>query len=176
VLAQGEKELGEAAKDVVLDTGKAAALGYGAGFAGSAIGGLAKQSKSEYVRAIGKTNLPALVISTCVSLSGSIKRYVSGDISEAQMLSEIGESGAGMLSSGTFAALGQMAIPIPIVGGVIGGMIGHTLSSLFYQSALDSARRVEASREHLQRVRKIESAARAYIAEQQKIIDNFIDK
>jgi len=174
VLAQGEKELGEAAKDVVLDTGKAAALGYGTGFAGSAIGGLAKQSKSAYIRVVGKTNLPALVVSTCVSLSGSIKRYVSGEISEAQMLSEIGKTGASMLSSGMFAALGQMVIPIPIVGGVIGGMIGHALSSLFYQSALDSARRVEASREHLQRVREIEAAARAHIAEQQQILDEFV--
>jgi len=173
-LVQNKKDFGAAAKDVAIDTVKAGALGYGTGFAGPAAKGAMQQSGKQAVRALSKTNLPTLVVSTCMAMSGTIKNYVNGDISEAQMLTEIGEKGAGMLSAGMFGALGQLAIPVPVVGMVIGGMIGHTLSSLFYQSALESAQRVDASREHLQRVQAIEMAARARIAWQQEVLDNFV--
>ena len=161
---------------VLMDTGKAAAMGYGTASVGSAIKGTMQQSSSHMTRALAKTNLPALVVSTCVSLSGSIKRYVTGEISEADLLIEVGEKGAGMLSSSMMAALGQLAIPIPVVGAAIGGMIGYTLSSLFYQSALDAARGAQASRELLERTRAIEGAARARIAQEQAAIDDFLSR
>ncbi|MNR03653.1 hypothetical protein D3C85_1195580 [compost metagenome] len=78
-----------------------------------------------------------------------------------------------MLSSSMMAALGQLAIPVPFVGAAIGGMIGYTLSSLFYQSALDAARGVELSRQQLARIRAIEAAARDQIAEEQAQLDDF---
>lgn len=78
-----------------------------------------------------------------------------------------------MLSSSMMAALGQLAIPVPFVGAAIGGMIGYTLSSLFYQSALDAARGVELSRQQLARIRAIEEAARDQIAEEQAQLDSF---
>ena len=89
------------------------------------------------------------------------------------MLAEVGEKGAGMLSSSMMAALGQLAIPIPFVGAAIAGMIGYTLSSLFYQSALDAARGVELSSRQLARTRAIEAAARDRIAEEQALLDDF---
>lgn len=161
---------------VLTDTGKAAAMGYGGAFAGSAIKGTLQQSSSAGMRAVAKTNLPALVVSTCVSLSGSIKRYVQGEISEADLLTEVGEKGAGMLSSSMMAAVGQLAIPIPVVGAVIGGMVGATLSSFFYQSALDAARGAQVSREVLERTRAIEGAARARMAQERAALQQFIDQ
>lgn len=171
--AQGEKQLGEAVQDLALDTTKAGALGYGTAFAGAAIKGGMQQSGNQTLRALAGTNAPALAVNICLSLGSSVKRYVTGEISEAQLLAEVGEKGAGMLSGSMMAALGQLAIPIPFVGAAIGGMIGYTLSSLFYQSALDAARGVEASREVLERTRAIESAARARIAEEQAALDDF---
>lgn len=171
--AQGKKQLGEAVQDLALDTTKAGALGYGTAFAGAAIKGGMQQSGNQTLRALAGTNAPALAVNICLSLGSSVKRYVTGEISEAQLLAEVGEKGAGMLSGSMMAALGQLAIPIPFVGAAIGGMIGYTLSSLFYQSALDAARGVEASREVLERTRAIESAARARIAEEQAALDDF---
>ena len=37
-----------------------------------------------------------------------------------------------MLSSALFSTIGQALIPIPIVGGMIGGMVGYALSSASY--------------------------------------------
>lgn len=173
-LAQEEKNLGEAASDLALDTAKAAVMGYGTTFVGSAIKGGLQQSSRAGLRTLANTNAPALAVNICLSLGGSVKRYVTGEITESQLLVEVGEKGSGMLSASMMAALGQLAIPIPFVGAAVGGMIGYTLSSMFYQSALDAARGAEASRERLERIRGIEAAARTRIAEEQAALDDFL--
>ena len=173
-VAQGKKKTSEAAKDIAADTAKAGALGYGTAFVGSAIKGGMQQSGNQALRTLSRTSAPTLAVNICLSLGSSVKRYVTGEISEAELLTEVGEKGAGLLSSGMMAALGQLAIPIPFVGAAIGGMIGYTLSSIFYQSAVDAARGAEASRKDLERIRAIQTAARAHIAEQQAALDAFV--
>lgn len=174
-LAQGKKKTGEAVKDMAATTAKAGAIGYGTAFAGAAIKGGMQQSGSQAIRTLSRTNAPALAVNACLSLGSSVKRYVTGEISEAELLTEVGEKGSGMLSSAMMAALvGQLAFPIPFVGAAIGGMIGYTLSSIFYQSALDAAKGAEASRKDLDRMRAIQAAARGRIAEQQVALNAFI--
>ncbi|MGL6241673.1 hypothetical protein [Pseudomonas sp.] len=175
-LAQEKKQLVEAAQDLALDTAKAAALGYSTAFAGAALKGGMQQSGNQTMRTLAGTNAPALAINICLSLSSSIKRYATGEITEAQLLTEVGEKGAGMLSSSMMAALGQIAIPIPFVGAAIGGMIGYTLSSLFYQCALEAARGVELSRQQLAHIRALEAAARDRLAEEQAQLDEFTSR
>lgn len=175
-VAQEKKELNEAARDVVIGTAQAGVLGYGTAFAGSAIKGAMQQSGSAAARALSKTNAPVLALSVCISLGSSIRRYANDEITDAQFLEEVGEKGAGMLSSGMMSALGQLAIPIPFVGAAIGGMIGYTLSSMFYQSALDAGRQADVSRERLQRIQEIESAARIEIDRQRAALSEFMQK
>lgn len=173
-VAQDKKDIGEAVKDTALSTAQAGAIGYGTAFVGAGIKGAMQQSSSQAWRTLANTNAPALAVNVCLSLASSVNRYVRGDISEAQLLTEVGEKGAGMLSSSMMAALGQLAIPIPFVGAAVGGMIGYTLASLFYQSALDAARGAETSRALLARTQAIEIAARAHIAEEQTALDKFL--
>lgn len=173
-IAQDKKQFDEATKEVLLDTGKSAALGYVTAFTGSAIKGGMQQSNNTYVQALSKTNVATLALNACISVGSSIKRYVNGEITEAQFLEEVGEKGAGMLSSSMYAALGQIAVPIPFVGAAVGGMIGYTLSSMFYQAALESARQADTARANLARVREIEVAARAEIHLQRVAIDTFM--
>lgn len=171
---QGKKEVSDAAKDIAIDSAKAGLLGYGTACAGSTIKGVMQQSGEQTIRTLAKTTVPTLVVTVCLSLGSSVKRYVTGEISEAQLLTEVGEKGAGMLSASMMAAVGQLVIPVPFVGAAIGGMIGYTLSSLFYQSALDAAKGVEVSRELLQRTQAIQEAARIRIAEEQSRLDAFV--
>lgn len=175
-MAQGEVNASVAAKTLATDTAKASAMGYATGLAGAAIKGTLQQSKSQALRTLSQTSAPALAVNICIGLGTSISRYTKGEITEFQMLTEVGEKGAGMLSGAMMAALVQLAIPVPFVGAAIGGMIGCTLSSLFYQSALDSARDVELSRENLKRCRAIQKAARANIAEEQAALDAFLQR
>ncbi|MEY4593139.1 MAG: hypothetical protein RIR18_2034 [Pseudomonadota bacterium] len=81
-----------------------------------------------------------------------------------------------MLSSGMMAALGQVAIPIPFVGAAVGGMIGYTLSSMFYQTTLQASRDARFAEDNLLRVREIESAARLVLDDQHTKLDAFIQK
>jgi len=172
--AQGNKDIAASASDVAFDTSCAAAIGYGTAFVGAALKGGLQQSSRASLRAVANTNAPALAVNICLSLGSSVKRYVTGEITEFELLEEVGEKGSGMLSASMMAALGQMAIPIPFIGAAVGGMIGYTLSSMFYQSALGAARGAEASGEQLKRVRAIEAAARARIAEEQSALDDFL--
>lgn len=173
-LAQDRMTLREAASEIGIDIAKAGALGYATAFAGAATKAVMQQSTSATARTLAGTSVPVLAVNVCLSLGETIRRYVRAEISEAQLLEEIGEKGAGMLSSGMMAALGQVAIPIPFVGAAIGGMIGYTLSSLFYRSALDAAAGAERSRADLARVRAIESAARVRIDEEQAAMEAFM--
>lgn len=175
-MAQEKKQLAEAAQALATDTAKAAALGYGTAFAGAALKGSLQQSSNHALRTIAGTNAPALAVNICLSLGSSVKRYATGEISEAQLLTEVGEKGAGMLSSSMMAALGQLAIPVPFVGAAIGGMIGYTLSSFFYQSALEAARNVEFSRQQLECIGAIESAARERLAAEQAELSAFTSR
>jgi len=133
---QGDKALKEAILDTVADTGKAALAGYGTAFVGTALKGTMQQSASATTRALSRTSLPSLAVTVCLEVGSAVKQYVRGEIDGVQFLEAIGEKGSGLLSSGLFAAIGQAAIPIPVVGAAIGGVVGYTLSALLYQDAL----------------------------------------
>lgn len=158
---QDNKDLKEALCDTAMATAKAAALGYGTGFAGSTVKGAMQQAKSGTFRQLSKTSLPTLVVSICLELTSSIKRYASGEIDRVKFMEEIGEKGSGMLASGMMMTVGQIAIPIPVVGGILGGMVGYTLSSLFYQSSLEAFRGAKRAHEEYLRIKEQCEAARA---------------
>lgn len=171
---QGEKDFQEIAVMVVTDTAKATAFSYATGFAGSALKGAMQQSTNNTVRTLSATNAPAMAVNICISLAGSVKRYVKGEISEAQLLIEVGEKGSGMLTGAMMAAVGQAVIPIPVVGAAIGGMIGYTMSSIFYQSALEAAQGAELSGKVLERMTAIQTAAREQLRLEQQELDAFL--
>lgn len=173
-VVQDKQTLGDAALNVAGDVAKAGAMGYGTAFVGAAAKATMQQSSGAGMRALANTSAPAMVVNVCLALGSSVKRYINGDITEAQLLAEIGEKSTGMLASGMMAAVGQVLIPIPFVGAAIGGMVGYTLSSLFYQSACDAARGAALSGDRLARIQAIESSARARIAEEQSALDAFV--
>ncbi|EEX42720.1 hypothetical protein VFA_000477 [Vibrio furnissii CIP 102972] len=175
-VSSGNKELSEAAIDTVIDTTLSAGVGYVSAFSGSALKGMLQQSSSEYTRALSATALPALVVSVCIACGSSVLSYTSGDIEEAELLQNIGGSVGGMLSSSMFASIGQLAIPIPILGGLVGGMVGYTLSNLFYQGFLSSLDDAKKSREQLELIRNKCLAAKQMVGVYQNRLDEIFSK
>lgn len=146
-LVKGEKTPEEALARVARSTGSAAAVGYGTGFAGAAVKGMMQNAGAEPVRALARTNLPGVVVTVGVESAKTMKRYLDGEIDGVQCFEELGEQGAGMLSSALFSAIGQAAIPIPVVGGLVGGMLGYAIASASYGLLLSSLREAKLAHE-----------------------------
>ncbi|WP_086481717.1 hypothetical protein [Oceanospirillum sanctuarii] len=175
-LVSGEKEFADALVDTVADTATSAGIGYATAFSGSAIGGVMQQSGSETVRALSGTALPALVVSTCLALGGSINQYVQGNIDAAQLLTDVGQSASGVMAANIGATLGQIAIPIPVLGGLIGGMIGHTVTSMFYRSTVAVFQEADAAEERYWQIKARCDVLNQAVIEYKKSIEDIFDK
>lgn len=177
-MCKGEIEADEAALNVVKDTAQSAAMGYGTGFAGSAIKGAMQNSTSEYTRALAKTNVAGTIVAVTVSASKTLSKYFKGEIDGTQCLEDLGEQGTGMIASSMFTVIGQAVIPIPVVGGLVGGMVGYALSSATYGVLMNSLK--EAKLAHEERI-AIEKACeehikmiRGYRAQMNEIIEKYL--
>ena len=76
-----------------------------------------------------------------------------------------------------FTMIGQLAIPVPVLGGLIGGMIGYALTNTFYQSFFDVLKEAKLSAE--QRViteMKCKAAKELSYAYQKRINKIFTEK
>ena len=142
-----DKDASKALADVARDTAEAGALSYATAAAGAAIKGALQNARRGMVRALSKTGLPALVATTTLEASKTLKRYFTGEIDGTECLEELGEKGAGMVSSAMFMAIGQAAIPIPIVGALAGSMVGYAFSAASYKVLTDSLKEAKLSRE-----------------------------
>ena len=127
-----EKDAKEAALDVVGNTAGAATLSYATGFTGAVIKGTAQNASSEIVRNLSRTNLPSYIAVSTLEVGKTLKAYFGGDIDGVQCLEQLGEKGYGMVNSALYAAIGQIAIPIPVVGALAGSMLGYALSTMSY--------------------------------------------
>lgn len=143
----GDKEFSEAILAISKDTLISGATGYATAASGTAIKTYMAQSSKEIVRNISKSNMPAMVVTACLSTGKSIKKYAIGELTEAELAQEIGLSVTGMMSSSMFAAIGQVAIPIPVLGALIGGMVGYALTNTVYQSFFDVLKDAKLSNE-----------------------------
>ena len=168
----------DAVENIVKDTAGAAATGYCTGFLGAGVKSLMQNASSEVVRTLSRTNLAGTMVTVAVSAAGTMSRYFSGEITGLECLENLGEQGVGMVSSALFAAVGQIVIPVPVLGGMIGGMVGYAIASASYGVLLQSLKaeklaaeeRViieQACDEHIKMIR-------SYRAELEKTISTYL--
>ncbi len=177
-VAQGKKEMEDAVFDVAKDTTSSIAIGYGTGFIGSSVKGVMQNSGLKTVQALSKTNLPGILVDVSLKTTTILKKYYDGEINGVECFEELGEQGTGMISSAMFATIGQMAIPIPVVGGLIGGMLGYAVASSSYGillGALKEAKLAEQERERIEKEceRQIE-LIKEYRKDMEAIIEEYL--
>lgn len=178
---KGDEDVSSAITSVAMDTASAAGLSYATGFVGSAIKGGMQNASSSYIQALSKTNLPGTIVTVVVETGKTLSKYADGKIDGTECLTELGEKGAGMLASAMGATIGQALIPIPILGGMIGGMFGYALSSMYYEnlvSALNEAKLAKEQRTQIEAECKNAIAAiQEYRLEIELVVRNyFIDQ
>ena len=163
----GEKDLDEAAKDVVVDTAKDSACRYmeehGAELAKEAIETITKKVASKVGNkavsaAITKAGTSLANVNTVTAVAGAVydigksfKDFLNGDITKAQLLRQIGEKGSAACLSTVYASIGATvgAVGGPIgmaIGAAIGSMVGYVASSMLYGSVLQAFEAEEAAK------------------------------
>lgn len=190
-VCQGKKEVGDAVKDVGCDTAEAAAASYAAGAGGALVKGGLQNAGKETLRALSKTNLPAYIAVGALECGKTLGRFARGEIGGAECLDELGQKGYGMVNGVLFSAMGQAAIPIPVVGALAGFWVGNALSALSYNILRDSLKEAALARKEririerecketiamLQQVRSaMEETAQRYFETDRKVFDEAYER
>lgn len=156
---KGEKSSEDAIADTVKSGGKAAVNGYVVDSTMTVVAHSLSNSSSKFIQALIKSNVPGKVISAVTTYGNTFKRYAQGEISTQECLLEIGENGLNLAAMGYFTGVGQVLIPIPVIGGAIGAVVGSALTSTYLSQLTASLRQSEL--EHQERLRIIEECRRA---------------
>ncbi len=158
-IAKGEKEADAAVLTIVVDTGTGAAVSYGTAFAGAVIKGGMQNAGNITIRSLSKTNAPALIVTTAIETGKTLAKYARGEIDGVQCITELGEKGTGITGGAVgsvvgaaavkaafgksltvvFGSIGQVVIPVPIIGSMIGSTVGYLLGTFCYKNLLETA-------------------------------------
>ena len=113
-----------------------------------------QNSGKDVLRNLSKTNLPAAMVNMTLEAGKSLHAYLNGTIDGAECLERMGQSGFSMVVASMSATVGQVVIPIPIVGAVIGSALGYALSSACYGCLVSSLKDAKLSRENRIRIER----------------------
>ena len=146
----GEKDIGEAAKDIAVGTAKDSAANYmqkhGAELAAEAIDAITKSAAKKIANQTAKkavlsagaklanANTLTAIAGGVIDIGAAIKAYMNGEITKSQMLKSIGEQGSNVCLSTVYGTIG-LAAGGP-VGAAIGSMVGYMASSMLYGAVL----------------------------------------
>ncbi|OOC30011.1 hypothetical protein [Helicobacter pylori] len=137
----------KAIKHTLVATAKGGALSYGSAFASSSLGGLMQSSANKIIQSLGKGSVPTIIVSVVATNATILGRYFSGKIDKAELLKQLGKANTTLISSGAMAVAGQALIPIPVVGALIGGLVGATLSETCLNALLKAREEAKLARQ-----------------------------
>ncbi len=137
----------KALKHTAIATLKGGALSYGSAFASSSLGGLMQSSANKVIQSLGKGSVPAMFVGACVANATILGRYLSGKIDKTELLKQLGKANTTLVSSGAMAVAGQVLIPIPVVGALVGGFVGATLSETCFNALLKAREEAKLARQ-----------------------------
>ncbi|MFP6123854.1 hypothetical protein ACLGBF_01955 [Helicobacter pylori] len=145
-IANGKDPM-KALKHTLVATAKGGALSYGSAFASSSLGGLMQSSANKIIQSLGKGSVPAMIVGAGVANCKVLVDYFRGKIDEAELLKQLGKANTTLISSGAMAVAGQALIPIPVVGALVGGFVGATLSETFFNAFLKAREEAKLARQ-----------------------------
>ncbi len=173
---KGDKTPEEAGVSLLKDTGIAAGTSYATAFSGAVLKGAMQNSESQIMQAISKTNFAATVVTSVIEVSKTMTSFIKGDIDGTQCLEELGEKGTSQLGAAMFAVAGQALIPIPVVGGMVGSVIGYALTSACYGELLSALKDAKLAHEERLKIEKECEEAIKMIVEYRDQINETVNK
>lgn len=182
----GDKTSGEAIDDILVTTGKMTAISYVTGGSVTVITECFSNSTSQLIRALGKSGVPGKVVAAVMETSGVLKSYFLGEITTEECIVELGETGISTVSGIYGGIAGQVLIPIPYLGAILGSMAGYylggiafsTLSRQLKATNLAKERRIRIEKESNETIRIIreyreqfDEVAKIYLADHCKVFN-----
>ncbi|GAA7380162.1 hypothetical protein ID0624_06370 [Helicobacter pylori] len=154
------KDPKEALKHTAIATLKGGAYSYGVASSSSLLGSAMQNSTNKVIQNLSNGSIPTAIVGVGVANVTIFTRYFFGKIDEAELCKQLWRTNTSLLSGGTMAIAGQALIPIPVVGALIGGFVGITMSKTFYDISLKILK--EAKKAHQRRI-EIEKECRESI-------------
>lgn len=135
---KGKKKPGDAIKDIIVNGGQAAVTGYVTGGGLTILSQTLSRSSSSFIQGLVKSNVPGMVVTSCMAFGNTLDRYADGKISTQVCLTELGADGLRMGAVGYSMGMGQALIPVPVVGAAIGAAVGTVMTGSLYNMLLGS--------------------------------------
>lgn len=176
----GERELGEATVNIAISTAK----GYATGYTVTALSKGITHSATHFLggevsKALARSNAPVAIASGIISSSKSMISYLKGDIELEQLSDEITHTAITSSASFYYGALGQVMIPIPVVGSIVGAAVGYMIGNLIHQSglvALGDSQLVKIAKERRRQIQALCLAAIPQIRQNRMALQQQLDQ
>lgn len=176
----GDKEFGEILSGTVISSAK----GFATGYTVTALSKGIQHSSSALLssaaaESIIRSNAPVAIASGCVASAHSLVCYMKGDIDSDQLLDEVSHTAITGSAAFYYGALGQVAIPIPVVGSIIGAGVGYFIGNMLHQSgliALGDSAVVKAAKERRKQVEAFCLASIEQTKRQRHELQNHLNK
>lgn len=143
------------------------------------VGAVIKSGAQGTLRALSKGNVVTGTASVVTHSVLHISAYIRGDINEEKLFSEISQSAVVTTSSFYYAGLGQAAIPIPVIGAMIGAGVGYFVGNMLHQSgliALGDSEVVKKAKKRRKNIEKICKLLIPQIKESRAELEKYIDQ
>ena len=173
---KGKKKPGDAIKDIIVNGGQAAVTGYVTGGGLTILSQTLSRSSSSFIQGLVKSNVPGMVVTSCMAFGNTLDRYADGKISTQVCLTELGADGLRMGAVGYSMGMGQALIPVPVVGAAIGAAVGTVMTGSLYNMLLGSLGDTEEIRRRQELICQCQEAAeqaRQYRRELQAHMDAY---
>ncbi len=148
----GEKAVSEALRDTAKDTGKGAATGYVIGGGLTVASKLMCSSSSPLLQTLGKANVPAQVVTGIMVAGDVLRQYAKGEISTEDCMLSLGQRGVSMATASYGAAVGQVMIPIPVVGAAIGAMVATMATDSYCKGLMETLQNRQLAKQERERI------------------------
>lgn len=178
-LHKGDIEVGELVSRVAVDSAKGYATGYVVTAMSKGLTHTATYHLGESAaRLFSRSNAPVAMATGVVNASKSLIAYLNSEIDDEKLLEEISLTAITGTSSFYYSALGQIAIPIPVVGAMVGAGVGYFIGNMLHQSgliALGDSKVVKEAKERRYAVQAMCLAAIPEIQKNRLELENYLD-
>lgn len=163
---KGEKEVGQAVANVVVDTGSAAVQGYITGAGITLLTNTLRESSSEFIKTLARSNVIGEVVVVAMTTGKSLVRYMNNEITLHEMAEEIAVDGVEMIASAIGFSCGG------ILGSVVAGMVASAACNMVMSLTCDEKN----YRRRISVRSRIEEEALQEIRHQRKHLAELIDR